>query len=236
MPEQRPANGDDKRVQLPGDVVARDDKSLSTPLQQLLRDLGLLETTADAEKGVSLRGTPDSLQVIRAGALSVSKGWTAFTATAGGAGAVSTLIAAWKSSPGDQRLVLIGGASVILAATAIAIAMIVRGDLGARAATSAELYRARARISSAFIQAAVAATGRGSAQPSALAGDTLQQLLAAVNVAVPNENASSGLYGVRKRAGHHGLEIRRSDGDWVRVTAVPDFELELPIPAQPSSD
>lgn len=221
-------------VRIPGAPIQSEATDIADPLRVLLVDLGLLESSTDLEKGVSLTGgTPASLQVIKAGALSVTKAWTALTASAGFAGASATLIAAWKAASDNLQIALIGGASLILAATAIAIALIVRGDVGARAATTVELYRSRAQISNSFLAAVLAATttsttteGQSPAEPH----DTLADVLASFRIEVPGQDSSPGLYGVRRRRGHNDPQIRRGDGDWVDVSRDVGFEIQLPIP------
>ncbi len=49
-------------VRLPGKPVDPDGADLAAPIAGLLRELGVLETEEDAEKGVSVTGTPQSLQ------------------------------------------------------------------------------------------------------------------------------------------------------------------------------
>lgn len=219
-------------VRIPGQPVDADATNVAGPLQQLLVDLGLLESSADMKKGVSLQdGTPPSLQVIKAGALSVTKAWTALTASAGLAGSSATLIAAWNVASDNLQIALIGGASLILAATAIAIALIVHGDVGARAATTIQLYRSRAQISDSFLAAVLAATSK-TAGPAAGDGDTLADLLMNVRIDAPDQDSSPGLYGVRMRPGRNP-QIRRSDGDWIDVERDTGFEIQLPIPPPP---
>ena len=225
-------------VQFPGKLVDPSAEDLAAPLQQLLRDLGLLESSEDAAKGAKLiDGTPPSLQVIKAGTLSVTKAWATLTASAGFAGALTTLLAAWKAAPDNLQITLVGGASVIIAATAIAIALIVRGDVGARAATSTELYRSRAQVSNSFLAAALAAAGETSTQGAlaATSSDTLAKVLAAFQIDVPNQDPSPGLYGVRKRVIGDSWQIRRSDGDWVNFSPDMKFEIELPLPSPPAA-
>lgn len=221
-------------VRFPGKLVDPSAEDLAAPLQQLLRDLGLLESSDDAAKGAKLiDGTPPSLQVIKAGTLSVTKAWVTLTASAGFAGALTTLIAAWKAAPDNLQITLVAGASVIIAATAIAIAMIVRGDVGARAATSTELYRSRAQVSNSFLAAALAAAGETSTQGgrAAAGSDTLANVLAAIQIDVPNQDPSPGIYGLRRRAGDNSWQIRRGDGDWVSFSPPMMFEVELPLPS-----
>ena len=200
---------------------------VAAPLKQLLRDLALLEDEAPGD--VTLRkGTPESLQVIRAGALDVTKVWTSITGAAGLAGAVTTLGAAWKAAPDNLQITLVGGASVILAATAIAIALIIRSDVAGRATTTAALYRSRAQVSNAFLASLVAVgpTSGGGSTPT----DTLTKLLGAFQVKVPGQAASPGLYGLRKKSASGPYELRRGDGDWVDLSPKVTFEVELPLP------
>ena len=222
-------------VQLPAKIVKADGDDLAAPLQQLLRDLGLLETEDDIKKGVSLRGTPDSLQLIRAGATSVAKWWTGIAGLAGFGTAVAALLSAWNAQSSTSKVVLIGGASAILAATVISIAWIIQSDLRSRAQTSVELYRSRARLSTTFLATATALAA-GETRPAAATGGaatadlTIASLLAAFTVTVPKQLDSPGLYGIRHERGSTTWEIRRSDGDWVNAIQGTEFRFEPPLP------
>jgi len=121
--------------------------------------------------------------------------------------------------------------------SAIATALIVQSDVAGRAATTMQLYRSRTDVSDSFLTAALGAVGTVSVNGgrSSTANDTLAQMLAAFKIDVPKQNPSSGLYGVRKRAGRKALEIQRGDGDWVDLTDFKSdtpFEIQLPVPRE----
>jgi hypothetical protein len=138
-------------VKWPGNAYDPKAEDLSAPMQQLLKDLNLLE----GEGTVSpVRGTPQSLQVITAGGTALSKGWAAFVGLFGGGGALWAALQGFGADPQDealQRAVFVASAAVLLAAAVIAIAIIVRADVVGRAEASAAEYAARASVANALL-------------------------------------------------------------------------------------
>jgi hypothetical protein len=72
-------------VKWPGNAYDPAADDLSAPMQQLMKDLHLLEEPGTVHP---LRGTPQSLQVITAGGTALSKGWAALVGLFGGGGAL----------------------------------------------------------------------------------------------------------------------------------------------------
>lgn len=146
-------------VRWPGDAYEPAGQDLSEPLEHLLLNLNLLEDSSEVASGKVLGRafqTPPSVQVITAGAAALSKGWAAAVGLVGGAGAIASALAGLGASPAAppvQRAVFVASAAVVLAATAVAIAMIVRADVAARAEATAAEYQARARVVGAVVNA-----------------------------------------------------------------------------------
>ena len=133
----RPASATDPQVGL---------YALLTSLQLLATDTGRQEaadnTKWDAE-------TPASMQVIKSGALSITKRWTKIVSRVGGGvsgvlAVVAGYVATVREDLGDAVTVaLIGAAALLGAATAIALALFVKGDLEARGQATAARHAAR---------------------------------------------------------------------------------------------
>ncbi|GIH11544.1 hypothetical protein Rhe02_96110 [Rhizocola hellebori] len=146
------ASNGDNRVRWPGNAFSAQGDDLASPIKILLEQLRLLETF-DKQDRVSLGGTPLGLQVITAGASSMAKWWTWVVAALGGG---TALIAGIKGLPGkadsSQRTMFIAALAVLLGAVTIAIALIVRADLSARAVASAAQYGARSAVAAALLE------------------------------------------------------------------------------------
>lgn len=148
-------------VQWPGNAYDAEGKDLSAPIQQLLRDLNLLEGQVHDDKGNPaplttnlFTGTPPALQVITSGATALSKGWATLVGLFGGGTALWTALQGFGADPQDeplQRAVFVVSAAVIMAAAVISIAVIVKADVAARAEASAAEYEARARVADALL-------------------------------------------------------------------------------------
>ena len=138
-------------IQWPSAAVSSDD-DLGNPAAAFLVKLNLLEKDGELDQ-VGLFATPPSLQVITAGGTALSKGTAAAVAALGGGAASWAVVKGfWIAQPGDQRLAYIGAAAVIMAAVVIALALIVRSDVQARASATAAQYAARAKTAVAFLQ------------------------------------------------------------------------------------
>jgi hypothetical protein len=151
------ANSATSPIKWPADAVDPSCTDLAVPLRNLLQELNLLETQHDEEN--SKRGgvgtTPWSLQAITAGSLQLSKVVAALVTSLGGGAALWAAVKGFGISQHDpDRLAYIGAAAVIVSAMALALAVIVRSDVMARAQASAAQYDARARCAAAFLETA----------------------------------------------------------------------------------
>ncbi|MCA1702652.1 MAG: hypothetical protein LC808_05050 [Actinobacteria bacterium] len=122
-------------VRWPKNAIDPDGKDLVEPVASLLRQLALLESKADVEAGVRpVGGTPYSLQVITAGATSGAKIAGVAASSSSFIGALGSAYAAYNAGELPLKIALVSAVALILAAGVISVALIVRGDVSARAA------------------------------------------------------------------------------------------------------
>jgi len=149
-------------VQWPGQIVGAAGSDLSPPVVKLLRDTKLL--SADASKQDQPCGNkPDWASVaIESDATAIAKQVGRIIVAVGGLSAVGAVIAAfWRGSDAPIRVVTLGGTAVLLAASAIALAIVVRADVTARAHAAAAHSQARGMVIRAFIEGTAAAVTPG---------------------------------------------------------------------------
>lgn len=135
------------------EVVAWPDSSeeLGAPLANWLTNLNLLETANDDLHWY--KTTPFDKQAITGGATTVAKVAAPIVGASGLGGVVMTGLNALWATPGTPlQLVLIVCATVLLAVTGIALALIVKADLSARAQSSAAQFAARSACTAAFVR------------------------------------------------------------------------------------
>lgn len=130
--------------------------SAGTSIQQLIEQLRNAGK-ADAENNRDRFGTPYSLQVMKAGATTLSKRWAAIVAAAGGLPALGTIVQSMTNTLGRQdndplvRAAFLVSGSVLLSTVVIAVAIIVRSDVTARATAAAAQKHAEAEIAVASL-------------------------------------------------------------------------------------
>jgi hypothetical protein len=150
---------DYEEVRWPARAYKPKGRDLAAPMVALLKQANVLEDPAEvqASRGHLSWKTEPTMQVITSGASSFSKWMSGLVAALGGSAAVLTAISGfWGTSDTTLKVAYVAAMAVLLSVIAIAIAMIVRADLSARAIASAAEYQARADIATAFIQGAVA--------------------------------------------------------------------------------
>jgi ketosteroid isomerase-like protein len=201
---------------------------LLTSLQLLATDTGR-QAAADNTKWDA--DTPASMQVIKSGALSITKRWTKIVSRVGGgvsgvlavfAGYVATV----QKDLGDPVTVaLIGAAALLASATALAIALFVKGDLEARGQATAARHAARGEIVAAFLRATAALEAEKATSDAADRGAELLQALASfpgrMSVRTRAQPQLRLVTGLQKLA-DGGWEIYVVD-DWVPLDQVTDF-------------
>jgi len=126
-------------------------KSASAGITDFLRELRAVGRPQDKEQKdngeVTLRNTPYSLQDLTSGATALTKVWTSLVAVVGGGAALTALVRAFWSSLADSvRVALVLGGAALLSVIALAIALIVRGDVASRAAVRAARHQAESTI------------------------------------------------------------------------------------------
>jgi hypothetical protein len=124
-------------------------------VKDLLVELGVLGKNGER---ASITTTPESVQVISAGGTALAKWWATLGAAGlGGSALVQGLKSLnWlpgKEVSGGQQIALTLSAAVLASAAAIAIAIVVRGDVQGRATASAAEYAARASITETLVRA-----------------------------------------------------------------------------------
>lgn len=153
-------------IKFPGNTYAPHATDLAAPTAELLRALGLLEA---ANATATLGGTPESVQVIRAGATTLSKVTTGLLAAGGVAATwLSYVQLEWQAAGETVRVAGLIGLALIIAAVAFGIAMIVRADVLGRSQATAARIEAQGVLASRFL--ALTSTQqleRSSAEPTA---------------------------------------------------------------------
>jgi hypothetical protein len=213
-------------------------------LAQLLTALQLLATDDDRKDAVNKSWydrTPASMQVIKSGALSLTKAWSTWVAGAGGLSAVLAAGTAYfgnfRSGLGDAIVVaLIGGASLILSATGIALALFIKGDLEARGQATAARHAGRAEVASAFLRATAEIPKASAPGESGAASDGLSpELMLAIAgfpgrvlIQVKGDSSFVAARGIRTHASY-GLQIG-TDAGWVAIDQVAGFTTAADAP------
>jgi len=148
--------------------------------------------------------TPASFAIIEAGATALTRAWTTIAAALGGAAAIGAAIAAfWTGQHLEVQITILAGLAAVLAAMMIALAIMVRADLSARATGAAAQYQARAAMTGAFLQATVHPRLWEPGQLDAL----LTEAMSGFEARVRNTTEWQDITGIRVNA-THGPEAR----------------------------
>src|SRR3954447_25918440 len=220
-------------TQVPTGAAGGDD--LLAPTQQLLRGLSVLPTPEDLANNsakAAFKGAPDSVSIIEAGGTALSKGYAGLIALLGGGTAVTAAVTGFWSGEGTGvRIALVAGGAVFLAATVIAIAVIVAADVRGRAAGSVAQYDVRRQVAVSVLELSLTAHQDASAQETiATRAGSVVWSLAVVGSAAEVVHRISGVVGTLSgvRGGGDGtpqVQITRK-ADAVREWCSPD-ELQL---------
>lgn len=159
------------------------------PLDKLLQSLQLVATDDDRDTATAKSwrdDTPASMQVIKSGALGITKNSIKWIGGVGGItgalAAISGVVTPFVGDVGEPVTVaLVGSAAVILSSVAISLALFVKGDLEARGVATAARHEGRATVTAAFLAATCAlpnagAPAGGSPDERSLADDFLEAL------------------------------------------------------------
>lgn len=219
-------------------VPARDvEPTVSLPL--LLQALQLLATDEDRTAAAAQTQwdaeTPGSMQVIKSGALEITKAQTKLvTRFGGGAGVVAAVtagITGFRDDVGQPITVaLIASAALLLSSVAIALALFVKGDLEARGRATAARHSGRAEVAAAFLSATAGLPAK-SATNGASTVDAGARVLQALAAFPGRLKASTGEYttallvtNIRLSSKTKALELQLDNKDWVEVGDVTGFE------------
>lgn len=208
-----------KQAQIPGKYVNDTGDDFVAPLAALLMGVGLLgENNKDSKEG---------LNELKEGALGVSKWLGAFAGGAGILGVGTAIVSAFTAAQEPTRVALIVGGSLIGAAAAIALALVVQGDVRARAASAVAQYEARSTTSAAFLSLSSSVL-RVPAEQAANGSSSLLYAFARPprKLRVKAKDHANGMRvtGVRRTPGGE-LQVRLEDGDWVPESDVETFEV-----------
>ncbi|MEJ2866392.1 hypothetical protein WCD74_01360 [Actinomycetospora sp. OC33-EN08] len=229
-------------VRIPGSAHDAKGSDLAEPAAALAIRLRLL---GDEPPPGDKESTPDSVQVIQAGALFFSKSWanwvaggttlTALVTAAGGA-----FVSATTDLSAAGQAAFIAGALFVLSAGAVAVAMIVASDVRSRAAATVAQYNARAEIARAFVAAVVPSTTRGSAADDRVSATvdlaksrslSLALAVAAFGervVVTPETGPAAGPVTGMRNDRKQGLEVELEGRDWVAVDDLKSFHTSDP--------
>ncbi|SNS97477.1 hypothetical protein SAMN04488107_4507 [Geodermatophilus saharensis] len=207
-------------------------------LADLLQSLQLLAKDADRDAAVQKKwrdDTPASMQVIRSGALGITKGATAWVAGAGGLGAVLSAVAAalagFSAQAGEAVVAtLIGAAALTFSGTAIACAIFIAGDLHARGQATAARHSGRAEVASAFLRATSTMPPGVEATAAAARGADLRQQVLFALAAFPDKvhfktdgDQNWSLATGARRHERYDIQIRDAAGSWTAIGDVVDY-------------
>lgn len=176
-------------------VPASDLSGAGVPLSldTLLQSLQLVGTDEDREAATGKswgQDTPASIQVIKSGALGITKYSIAWVGTLGGVAgagtAITGVVTAFTGSVGEPvAIALLASAALILSAVALALAIFVKGDLEARGIATAARHQGRADVAAAFLAATGAMPARTTPPPHTADGQALlEELLEALQFAL----------------------------------------------------
>jgi hypothetical protein len=130
--------------------------SAGSSIQALIENLRAVGQS-DAEANHKVNVTPYSLQVLQAGATALSRRWAVIVAAAGGLPALLAIFQSITNKLGRQdhsdvvRAAFLVSGSVLLSTVVIAVAIIVRSDVMARATATAAQKQAEATIAVASL-------------------------------------------------------------------------------------
>lgn len=125
-----------------------------------------------------------------------------------------------------MRVALISGGGLLRSVIALDIALIVRGDIAARAQASVAQYRARENVAQTFFDLVRSGSGTD-ASSSTLGSGVLLPLLAAHGVLrIRGDDVVDATIVTGGRRTSDGSIELRAGGDWIPVERIETFSLE----------
>jgi len=142
-------------VQFPGEPIKQTGDDVLDPLDDLLTGINLLGPDGAATGGVT--APAQSVAIIESGATALSKWWSTAVAGLGGVAAITAVATRfWNGVQGGTRIAVVAGVAGVVAASLIALAIIVGSDVRGRALGATAVYAARAKIAVEFLEASLA--------------------------------------------------------------------------------
>ena len=150
-----------KGLKWPVPAVDLTGEDVPVQLDHLLQSLQLAATDEDRDSATAKNwreDTPASMQVIKSGALGITKNSITWVGSVGGVtgavAAITGVVTAFIDDIGEPvTIALMGSAALILSSVAIALALFVKGDLEARGIATAARHQGRADVAAAFLAA-----------------------------------------------------------------------------------
>jgi hypothetical protein len=220
------------------------ERSKAVSLDTLLQALQLAASDEDRQASTddNLRWdspTPASMQVIKSGALALTKTWTKFVTGAGGLTAalsaiVGGVVAAFNGASDPIAVTLLGGAALIISFVAIALALFVKGDLEARGMATAARHQGRADVAAMFLQATAmmpadptVAEHATAAAPQASFTDDLRTALASfpttIKVTTKDFPTPTRVTGMARSGAEQPLRLKLETGDLATESEIVSF-------------
>lgn len=151
----------------PGATYDQSGEDLCAPTTAYLECLALVEKPDELEEN-HLLTTPESVQVIKAGATAMSKGWaTGIAGTGLAASYVGFLRIEWGGAGDLVKSTFIISVAVLLAAVVVSIAKIVCTDVTTRGAATAQRVTARTSAANTFLELTAAQQSERRVAPAA---------------------------------------------------------------------
>ncbi|WP_405955601.1 hypothetical protein [Streptomyces phaeochromogenes] len=219
---------DPKLVQWPNEAV--EGSNLADPMVKLNQQLQL--SPSETEEAGWFK-TPQSLQVLKAGATTFAKMWASLVA----AGGLATIVTAWDSFDASNdseavKVAALASGSFVVGAAVIAIAIIVKADLHGRFTSTAAQLSARSQIAAEFLRSAAILQKSAATKPDLPSKHT--QLLHALSaypdtLRVAREGQDHRrVIGLRMDSGE--LEVLVEGGEMIPLSEVHLYTTQAPSP------
>ncbi len=212
-------------TQIPGGYVAAAGVDVVAPATAMLQAWELLPS-GSADDVTALKGTPDSVAIIKTGMSAAAKWWSAAGV---GSATLAAALTAWDKIPEPLQKGAGIGIPIFASAVVLAVGYIVASDVRGRADATNQQLRSRAQVLQAYLQLVGSAPSSTAAAAPTTAGLTDQQLRAVVvaiaaGSALPLSAAGDGSTGplgsIRQLPGSPA-QVQVA-GDWVDLADVTD--------------
>lgn len=221
-------------VRWPGQATDPAGKDLSQPIARLLQDTSMLgddkQQEGVAHASAAFTGTPTAVAIVEAGATALSKWWAVAVAAVGGTSALFTAIRAfWGGLEPSVQITTIGATALIMAATIIAIAAIVRADVTTRGRGAVALYEARARVAGEFMRLTQAPRVQAGAEGASSTEGVNMAAMATAALACGNDVTALGPQGwdsVRGVRGNAGMVEVKFPDTWVPLSTIRELRVK----------